>query len=53
MWDLIVSVPDHCLSFYFDPVIQMVKVNSGSPYEKIGSTRVSDAVYQVSRSSAS
>ena len=19
MWDLIVSVPDHCLSFYFDP----------------------------------
>ena len=20
MWDLIVSVPDHCLSFYFTPV---------------------------------
>ena len=20
MWDLIVSVPDHCLSFYFDRV---------------------------------
>ena len=20
MWDLIVSVPDHCLSFYFDVV---------------------------------
>ena len=20
MWDLIVSVPDHCLSFYFDPI---------------------------------
>ena len=20
MWDLVVSVPDHCLSFYFDPV---------------------------------
>ena len=19
MWDLIVSVPDHCLSFYFEP----------------------------------
>ena len=19
IWDLIVSVPDHCLSFYFDP----------------------------------
>ena len=21
MWDLIVSVPDHCLSFYFDILI--------------------------------
>ena len=21
IWDLIVSVPDHCLSFYFDPII--------------------------------
>ena len=21
MWDLIVSVPDHCLSFYFEPDI--------------------------------
>ena len=20
MWDLIASVPDHCLSFYFDPI---------------------------------
>ena len=20
MWDLIVSVPDHCLSFYFAPI---------------------------------
>ena len=20
MWDLIVSVPDHCLSFYFPPI---------------------------------
>ena len=24
MWDLIISVPDHCLSFYFD---QFCKVN--------------------------
>ena len=22
MWDLIVSVPDHCLSFYFNPKLQ-------------------------------
>ena len=21
MWDLIVSVPDHCLSFYFDLLV--------------------------------
>ena len=33
MRDLIVSVPDHCLSFYF------------------GSTRVTNAAYQVSCSS--
>ena len=31
----------------------MVKVNQGSSYENIGSTQVPDAVYQVSRSSAS
>ena len=24
MWDLIVSVPDHCLSFYFDPYIDLL-----------------------------
>ena len=28
MWDLIVSVPDHCLSFYFETVnnVQILKV---------------------------
>ena len=26
MWDLIVSVPDHCLSFYFGR-FSMVKIN--------------------------
>ena len=31
----------------------MVKFNQGSSYENIGSTRVPDAVYKVSRSSAS
>ena len=24
MWDLIVSVPDHCLSFYFAPLATLV-----------------------------
>ena len=37
----------------FYPVINMVKVNPGSSYENVGSTRLPDAVYQVSRSSAS
>ena len=23
MWDLIVSVPDHCLSFYFENVLSL------------------------------
>ena len=29
MWDLIVSVPDHCLSFYFgsEMVIRSVRLN--------------------------
>ena len=27
MWDLIVSVPDHCLSFYFDTSIKSTKNN--------------------------
>ena len=25
MWDLIVSVPDHCLSFYFAIVLAQIK----------------------------
>ena len=28
MWDLIISVPDHCLSFYFS----LLKVTNGSQY---------------------
>ena len=24
MWDLTVSVPDHCLSFYFDPIFKVI-----------------------------
>ena len=26
MWDLIVSVPDHCLSFYFVRVVNILKL---------------------------
>ena len=25
MWDLIVSVPDHCLSFYFEVCLERVR----------------------------
>ena len=28
MWDLIVSVPDHCLSFYFEPGYKNVRMSS-------------------------
>ena len=28
MWDLVVSVPDHCLSFYFDPLTKEKKTRS-------------------------
>ena len=32
MWDLIVSVPDHCLSFYFElTVIKHSKIHYKSP----------------------
>ena len=37
----------------FVTVMKMVKVNPGSSFEEIDSTLVPDAVYQVSRSSAS
>ena len=30
MWDLIVSVPDHCLSFYFEHNVKKRIVSSGS-----------------------
>ena len=26
MWDLIVSVPDHCLSFYFDLLYNLLRI---------------------------
>ena len=28
MWDLIVSVPDHCLSFYFEKLITTTHIKS-------------------------
>ena len=28
MWDPIVSVPDHCLSFYFRPIKQLTSTKS-------------------------
>ena len=31
MWDLIVSVPDHCLSFYFFFITRQLLLN-GQPY---------------------
>ena len=34
MWDLIVSVPDHCLSFYFEPSQSLDGAKTGDPREK-------------------
>ena len=33
MWDLIVSVPDHCLSFYFSKKVRKgaIRKNTASP----------------------
>ena len=31
IWDLIVSVPDHCLSFYFSHLTVALKIRSRSP----------------------
>ena len=37
MWDLIVSVPDHCLSFYFTAVIDHdPRLNLSSPTHETG-----------------
>ena len=35
MWDLIVSVPDHCLSFYFSLFWLMASLFIDLKYEKI------------------
>ena len=41
---------EHPICCLWNLAIKMVKVNSGSSYENIGSTWVPDAVYKVSRS---
>ena len=36
MWDLIVSVPDHCLSFYFtDPPLSMIRFRQVNCIRKV------------------
>ena len=35
MWDLIVSVPDHCLSYYFLNCIKIVKLMKDNDQEPI------------------
>ena len=36
MWDLIVSIPDHCLSFYFTHILTRPKFISGDNYGASG-----------------
>ena len=41
MWDLIVSVPDHCLSFYFSVIAPLLfNLFIADIYKEIGSERV-------------
>ena len=35
MWDLIVSVPDHCLSFYLEPMRKIYKLDKMSRFSKM------------------
>ena len=35
MWDLIVSVPDHCLSFYFE-MIMLINLKGTLAQTKVG-----------------
>ena len=37
MWDLIVSVPDHCLSFYFSNCFVISSIRSGINIKAINS----------------
>ena len=34
MWDLIVSVPDHCLSFYFVPLLTGFQIKIYEKYRR-------------------
>ena len=43
MWDLIVSAPDHCFSFYFDP-IDLLSAAHHFPLS-MGSTKQTVKVY--------
>ena len=39
MWDLIVSVPDHCLSFYFSHDVAHILKSKHPPIVKFYSSR--------------
>ena len=43
MWDLIVSVPDHCLSFYFPYNL----LESGDPYRRCSRGNLCVCVYKT------
>ena len=46
IWDLIVSVPDHCLSFYFDCIlilhVEAIKRKAGEAYLAVNVVENSD-----------
>ena len=44
MWDLIVSVPDHCLSFYFPYFMCANSEGSGSPEPSLAAYVISNKI---------
>ena len=45
MWDLIVSVPDHCLSFYFENIVILRKHELEPPFLRIFAAFLSKYVW--------
>ena len=46
MWDLIVSVPDHCLSFYFDGIGSVFPIKILRAFIKRTVFRLNDPLHE-------
>ena len=48
MWDLIVSVPDHCLSYYFVSILSFNKFRSNFVFYIIWISKILEVKYSIS-----